>query len=71
MITGPAWIGDNCNIGPGVMLDNCTIGDNVSIDDGCVLMMSAVGNGSFLPFRSSLVSPRSSPPVARTKTASS
>ncbi|MBI1259350.1 MAG: multidrug transporter [Chloroflexi bacterium] len=54
VITGPAWIGDNCNIGPGVMLDNCTIGDNVSIDDGCVLMMSAIGNGTFLPFRCSL-----------------
>ena len=54
VITGPASIGDNCNIGPGVMIDNCTIGDNVTIDDGCVLMMSTVGNGSFLPFRSSL-----------------
>ena len=54
VITGPAWIGDNCNIGPGVMLDNCTIGDNVSIDDGCVLMMSAIGNGTFLPFRCAL-----------------
>jgi len=54
VITGPAHIGDNCNIGPGVMLDNCTIGDNVTIDDGCVLMMSAVGNGCFLPFRSAL-----------------
>ncbi len=54
VITGPAQIGDNCNIGPGVMIDNCTIGDNVTIDDGCVLMMSAVGNGCFLPFRSAL-----------------
>ena len=54
VITGPASIGDNCNIGPGVMLDNCTIGDNVTIDDGCVLMMSTVGNGTFLPFRAAL-----------------
>lgn len=54
VITGPASIGDNCNIGPGVMIDNCTIGDNVTIDDGCVLMMSSIGNGSFLPFRASL-----------------
>jgi UDP-N-acetylglucosamine diphosphorylase / glucose-1-phosphate thymidylyltransferase / UDP-N-acetylgalactosamine diphosphorylase / glucosamine-1-phosphate N-acetyltransferase / galactosamine-1-phosphate N-acetyltransferase len=54
VITGPASIGDNCNIGPGVMIDNCTIGDNVTIDDGCVLMMSSVANGSFLPFRASL-----------------
>jgi carbonic anhydrase/acetyltransferase-like protein (isoleucine patch superfamily) len=54
VITGPAQIGDNCHIGPGVLIDNCTIGDNVSIDDGCVLMMSTVANGSFLPFRASL-----------------
>lgn len=54
VITGPASIGDNCNIGPGVFIDNCTIGDNVTIDDGCVLMMSTVGNGSFLPFRAAL-----------------
>ncbi len=54
VITGPAKIGDNCNIGPGVMIDNCTIGDNVTIDDGCVLMMSTVANNCFLPFRASL-----------------
>ncbi len=54
VITGPASIGENCNIGPGVFIDNCTIGDNVTIDDGCVLMMSAVANGCFLPFRSAL-----------------
>ncbi len=54
VITGPASIGDNCNIGPGVFIDNCTIGDNVTIDDGCVLMMSTLGNGCFLPFRASL-----------------
>jgi UDP-N-acetylglucosamine diphosphorylase / glucose-1-phosphate thymidylyltransferase / UDP-N-acetylgalactosamine diphosphorylase / glucosamine-1-phosphate N-acetyltransferase / galactosamine-1-phosphate N-acetyltransferase len=54
VITGPASIGENCNIGPGVFLDNCTIGDNVTIDDGCVLMMSSVANGTFLPFRASL-----------------
>jgi len=54
VITGPASIGENCNIGPGVLLDNCTIGDNVTIDDGCVLMMSSVGNGCFLPFRAAL-----------------
>lgn len=54
VITGPASIGDNCNIGPGVFIDNCTIGDNVTIDDGCTMMMSSLGNGSFLPFRASL-----------------
>lgn len=54
VITGPAVIGDNCSIGPGVFLDNVTLGDNVTIDDGCVLMMSTVGSGSFLPFRAAL-----------------
>lgn len=54
VITGPASIGDNCNIGPGVVIDNCTIGDNVTIDDGCVMMMSSIANGCFLPFRASL-----------------
>ena len=54
VITGPAQIGENCNIGPGVMLDNCTIGDNVTIDDGCTLMMSTVADGCFLPFRAAL-----------------
>jgi NDP-sugar pyrophosphorylase family protein len=54
IITGPAVIGDNCNIGPGAIIDNCTIGDNVSIDSGCVVSLSTVGNNCFLPFRSSL-----------------
>ncbi len=54
VITGPAEIGENCNIGPGVMIDNCTIGNNVTIDDGCVLMMSTIADGCFLPFRASL-----------------
>lgn len=54
VITGPASIGENCNIGPGVMIDNCTIGDNVTIDDGCVMMMSSIGSGCFLPFRAAL-----------------
>lgn len=54
VVTGPASIGENCNIGPGVFIDNCTIGDNVNIDDGCTLMMSTVANGCFLPFRASL-----------------
>jgi carbonic anhydrase/acetyltransferase-like protein (isoleucine patch superfamily) len=53
-ITGPASIGENCVIGPGVMIDNCTIGDNVSIETGCTLMMSTVGSNCFLPFRAAL-----------------
>jgi UDP-N-acetylglucosamine diphosphorylase / glucose-1-phosphate thymidylyltransferase / UDP-N-acetylgalactosamine diphosphorylase / glucosamine-1-phosphate N-acetyltransferase / galactosamine-1-phosphate N-acetyltransferase len=54
VITGPASIGSNCTIGPGVFLDNVTIGDNVTIDDGCQLMMSTLGNNCFLPFRAAL-----------------
>jgi acetyltransferase-like isoleucine patch superfamily enzyme len=54
VIKGPTTIGDNCNIGPGVVIDNCTIGDNVTISQGCQLMLSTVGDGSFLPFRASL-----------------
>ncbi|MDX2139216.1 MAG: hypothetical protein SF123_14100 [Chloroflexota bacterium] len=54
VITGPAAIGDNCNIGPGVFIDNCTIGDNVTIDDGCCLMMSSIANNCFMPFRAAL-----------------
>ena len=54
IITGPAVIGENCNIGPGAIIDNSTIGDNVSIDSGCVVSLSTVGNNCFLPFRSSI-----------------
>jgi carbonic anhydrase/acetyltransferase-like protein (isoleucine patch superfamily) len=54
VILGPATIGDNVVIEPGVVIDNCTIGNNVTISQGCQLMMSTVGDGSFLPFRASL-----------------
>jgi carbonic anhydrase/acetyltransferase-like protein (isoleucine patch superfamily) len=54
VIHGPTTIGDDCNIGPGVVIENCTIGDNVTISQGCQLMLSTVGDGSFLPFRASL-----------------
>lgn len=54
VIQGPAYIGNNVSIGPGVVIGNCYIGDNVTIDLGCQLMLSVVGDGSFLPFRASL-----------------
>lgn len=54
VIHGPTTIGNDCNIGPGVVIENCTIGDNVTISQGCQLMLSTVGDGSFLPFRASL-----------------
>ncbi len=54
IIQGPTYIGDNVDIGPGAVIRNCIIGDNVTIDQGCQLMLSVVGNGTFLPFRASL-----------------
>lgn len=53
-IQGPTYIGNNVSIGPGAVIGNCYIGDNVTIDQGCQLMLSVVGDGSFLPFRASL-----------------
>jgi len=54
VIHGPTSIGDNVSIGAGTVIDNCTIGDNVNISQGCQLMLSVVGDGSFLPFRAAL-----------------
>jgi carbonic anhydrase/acetyltransferase-like protein (isoleucine patch superfamily) len=54
IIQGPTTIGNNVYIGPGAVVSVCHIGDNVSIDQGCNLMLSVVGNGTFLPFRASL-----------------
>lgn len=54
VITGPTTIGDNVTIGAGTVIDNCIIGSNVNISQGCQLMLSVVGDGSFLPFRASL-----------------
>ena len=33
---------------------DCIIGDNVNVSQGCQLMLSVVGDGTFLPFRASL-----------------
>jgi len=54
VIHGPTTIGDNVTIGAGAVIDNCIIGNNVNISQGCQLMLSVVGDGSFLPFRASL-----------------
>ena len=54
IIHGPTAIGDNCHIDAGVVIENCTIGNNVNISQGCQLMLSTVGDGSFLPFRAAL-----------------
>ena len=54
IIHGPTKIGDNVLINAGVVIENCTIGSNVNISQGCQLMLSVVGDGTFLPFRASL-----------------
>jgi carbonic anhydrase/acetyltransferase-like protein (isoleucine patch superfamily) len=54
IIIGPTTIGDNVTIGAGAVIDNCIIGSNVNISQGCQLMLSAIGDGTFLPFRASL-----------------
>lgn len=54
IIHGPTTIGDNVTINAGAVIENCIIGNNVNISQDCQLMLSVVGDGSFLPFRSSL-----------------
>jgi carbonic anhydrase/acetyltransferase-like protein (isoleucine patch superfamily) len=54
IIHGPTKIGDNVCINAGVVIENCTIGNNVNISQGCHLMLSVVGDGTFLPFRASI-----------------
>ncbi len=48
-LTGPAVIGDNCVIGPGVRLgEYCTLGRNVRIGDNAVLQRSVVHDNTYL-----------------------
>jgi len=54
IIHGPTTIGENVTIGAGTVIENCIIGSNVNISQGCQLMLSVVGDGTFLPFRASL-----------------
>lgn len=54
VIQGPALIGDNVTIGAGTVIGNCIIGNNVNISQGCQLMLSVVGDGTFLPFRAAI-----------------
>lgn len=54
VIHGPTTIGDNVTINAGAVIENCIIGNNVNISQDCQLMLSVVGDGSFLPFRASL-----------------
>ncbi|NMD30651.1 MAG: multidrug transporter, partial [Chloroflexi bacterium] len=36
------------------VIENCIIGNNVNISQDCQLMLSVVGDGTFLPFRAAL-----------------
>lgn len=54
VIHGPTTIGDNVTINAGAVIENCIIGNNVNISQDVQLMLSVVGDGTFLPFRSAL-----------------
>lgn len=54
VIHGPTTIGDNVTIGAGAIIENCIIGSNVNVSQDCQLMLSVVGDGTFLPFRAAL-----------------
>ena len=54
VLHGPTTIGNNVTIGAGTVIENCIIGDNVNISQDCQLMLSVVGDGTFLPFRAAL-----------------
>jgi UDP-N-acetylglucosamine diphosphorylase / glucose-1-phosphate thymidylyltransferase / UDP-N-acetylgalactosamine diphosphorylase / glucosamine-1-phosphate N-acetyltransferase / galactosamine-1-phosphate N-acetyltransferase len=54
VIHGPTTIGDNVTIGAGAVIENCIIGSNVNISQDVQLMVSVVGDGTFLPFRAAL-----------------
>jgi carbonic anhydrase/acetyltransferase-like protein (isoleucine patch superfamily) len=54
VIHGPTTIGDNVTINAGAVIENCIIGSNVNISQDVQLMLSVVGDGAFLPFKSAL-----------------
>lgn len=54
VIHGPTTIGDNVTINAGAVIDNCIIGNNVNVSQDCQLMLSVVGDGTFLPFRAAM-----------------
>jgi carbonic anhydrase/acetyltransferase-like protein (isoleucine patch superfamily) len=54
VIHGPTTIGDNVTIGAGAVIENCIIGNNVNISQDVQLMLSVVGDGTFLPFRAAM-----------------
>jgi acetyltransferase-like isoleucine patch superfamily enzyme len=54
IIHGPTIIGDNVTINAGAVIDNCIIGSHVNISQDVQVMLSVVGDGAFLPFRTAL-----------------
>ena len=54
IIQGPTIIGDNVTIGPGVVINASRIGNNVNIMQGAQLLLSVVGDGCYIPFRTAL-----------------
>ena len=54
VIHGPTTIGDNVTINAGAVVENCIIGSNVNVSQDVQLMLSVVGDGTFLPFRTAL-----------------
>lgn len=54
VIHGPTTIGDNVIINAGAVIENCIIGNNVNISQDVQLMLSVVGDGTFLPFRAAM-----------------
>ena len=54
IIHGPTTIGDNVTINAGAVIENCIIGSNVNISQDVQLMLSVVGDGTFLPFKAAL-----------------
>ena len=54
IIHSPTTIGDNVTINAGTVIENCIIRNNVNVLQDCQLMLSVVGDGTFLPFRASL-----------------
>ncbi|RPI89557.1 MAG: multidrug transporter, partial [Chloroflexi bacterium] len=53
-IHGPTTIGDSVTINAGAVIENCIIGNNVNVSQDVQLMLSVVGDGTFLPFRAAL-----------------
>ncbi len=54
IIHGPTTIGDNVTINAGAVIENCIIGSNVNVSQDVQLMLSVVGDGTFMPFKSGL-----------------